>query len=1513
MPRFKAILIACIAFSVLSFTFFIGTPNLKTLNIGQENKIFDDQKSIQDLNPEDSLWLSNVSKDIIQKELSFSLQSADSAGNNFTNSKWHFVNRNTNLRSYISKEGWDLEPKDITNTRNWKLNMKLSGISKSEEILSPVFQNITTDNTNNTINLNYDLLVEWYQNSPQGIKQNLTIDNAPAGAGNLEVMFDINSELSLSVSDDKVAFFDSEKSVLEFGNLVVTDANGVNLESNYSFDEAANQLKYRINDSNATYPINIDPLALTPDWTAEADQASADFGRSVASGDVNGDGFDDLLVGAYLFDNGTSNEGAAFLYYGSASGPSLASDWLADSTQSNSNFGYSVALVDVNFDTYSDILVGAYAYDNVQSNEGAAFLWLSSSTGPGTNGDPTNADWSAEANLASSFLGYSVANAGDVNDDTYEDIIIGSYLYNNGQSQEGVALVWYGSSSGLGANGTPANADWLAESNQASAHLGYSVSGAGDVNGDNVDDVIIGADTYDNPEIDEGAAFVYYGSPSGLGVNGTPANADWFSESNQASSNFGHSVSRAGDVNGDTFDDIIIGAHVYTSSLTGEGAAFVWYGSGSGLGTSGTPANADWQAFAVQSNANLGASVSYAGDTNGDGFDEVIVGASGYDNGQSNEGAAFLWYGADIGLGSNGTPANSDWTTEANVANSFFGTSVATGDINGDSYSDVIVGAPGFTNVQSAEGRVFLYLADPPPGFSVNQTAGNTTVVEGGLTDSFSVVLTSQPATDVIIDLSSSDTTAVTIDQAQLTFTNLNWNISQNVNVSAPEDADAVVENVTITASINDALSDDGFDPLTNQTINVNLTDNDLVGINVSAISGNTNELGAQATFTVVLLSQPTNDVTIPVSSSDTIEGTVSTTLLTFTNLNWNFTQTVTVTGQDDFIDDGAITYTIILGNSISSDGTYNNINPDDLTLDNLDNDTAGALVAVQDSITSESGSTGNFTIVLTSEPLSDVTIPLSSDNTNEGTIAITEVVFTNLNWNIAQTITVTGAPDPVPTVDGAVIYHIITGDPTSSDPIYNDLNASDISDATFSNQNTDGFGIIITPIGPSITSETGDSALFRFTLLSYPSGDVTIPISVSDPTEGTLVASTELTIVPADWNNAIVNDLNVWGVDDVLFDGDIDYNLVTGDPFSTDPNYDSLTAADVADPLLTNLDNDTPGITVSSVSGNTSELGAQATFTVILDSQPTSDVTIPISSSNAHEGTVSSANLIFTDSNWDTAQTVTITGQNDYIDDGDIPYSIVIGLTTSSDTNYNNVNPNDLTLSNTDDDTFGITVTPPTGNTNEAGTSTSFSIVLNSEPQFNVSIPISSSDTTEAIVSTSNITFTNLNWNTPQSVIVTGQDDLTDDGDINFTVNLEPTVSTDANYNNIDLVNINLVNLDNDDPAQPPSTNQSSQNSNNVGSAGVNLQNELLSSEALENKEVNATVSTGSDSENQPNKATTGEQLQNPVDTSGQSNSEDSGFKLKLSWLKIPSLLLLILIAIIFALKSLGSRDQNR
>lgn len=169
------------------------------------------------------------------------------------------------------------------------------------------------------------------------------------------------------------------------------------------------------------------------------------------------------------------------------------------------------------------------------------------------------------------------------------------------------------------------------------------------------------------------------------------------------------------------------------------------------------------------------------------------------------------------------------------------------------------------------------------------------------------------------------------------------------------------------------------------------------------------------------------------------------------------------------------------------------------------------------------------------------------------------------------------------------------------------------------------------------------------------------------------------------------------------------------------------------------------------------------------------------------------------------------------------------------------------------------------------------------------------------------------MNWNTPQSVIVTGQDDLTDDGDINFTVNLEPTVSTDANYNNIDLVNINLVNLDNDDPAQPPSTNQSSQNSNNVGSAGANLQNELLSSEALENKEVNATVSTGSDSENQPNKATTGEQLQNPVDTSGQSNSEDSGFKLKLSWLKIPSLLLLILIAIIFALKSLGSRDQNR
>ncbi len=217
-----------------------------------------------------------------------------------------------------------------------------------------------------------------------------------------------------------------------------------------------------------------------------------------------------------------------------------------------------------------------------------------------------------------------------MNGDGFSDVIIGAEGFTDGQSSEGAAFVFHGSASGL-SNA----ADWTAQSNQSFAFFGNSVSAAGDVNGDGFSDVIIGSWLYDNGLTDEGSVFVYHGSVTGLS-----ASADWFVQSNQSGSGFGSSVSTAGDVNGDGFSEVIVGAPEFDGGTVNEGAAFVYHGSQTGL--SAVP---DWTAKSNQVDAVFGNAVSSAGDVNGDGYSDVIIGSLNYDNGESNEGRCYVFYG----------------------------------------------------------------------------------------------------------------------------------------------------------------------------------------------------------------------------------------------------------------------------------------------------------------------------------------------------------------------------------------------------------------------------------------------------------------------------------------------------------------------------------------------------------------------------------------------------------------------------------------------------------------------------------------------------------------------------------------------------------------------------------------------------------------------------------------------------------------------------------------------------
>src|SRR6185369_17090095 len=194
-----------------------------------------------------------------------------------------------------------------------------------------------------------------------------------------------------------------------------------------------------------------------------------------------------------------------------------------------------------------------------------------------------------------------------------------------------------------------------------------------------------------------------------------------------------------------------------------------------------------------------------------------------------------------------------------------------------------------------------------------------------------------------------------------------------------------------------------------------------------------TTEAGGAATFTVVLKSQPTAAVVIPVASSDPSEGTAAPAAVAFTAANWNVPQTITVTGADDALADGPVAYNVVLGDAMSVDPNYSGMNAADVAVENADNDVAGIIVTPVAGLgTTEAGGTASFNVVLKSEPTADVVIPVASSNTAEGTLSGSSLTFTAADWNVPQTVTLTGADDLVD--DGDIAYSITLGI-ASADP----------------------------------------------------------------------------------------------------------------------------------------------------------------------------------------------------------------------------------------------------------------------------------------------------------------------------------------------------------------------------------------------------------------------------------------------------------------------------------------------
>ncbi len=574
----------------------------------------------------------------------------------------------------------------------------------------------------------------------------------------------------------------------------------------------------------------------------------------------------------------------------------------------------------------------------------------------------------------------------------------------------------------------------------------------------------------------------------------------------------------------------------------------------------------------------------------------------------------------------------------------------------------------------------------------------------------------------------------------------------------------------------------------------VMIVDNDIAGIAVTPISELTvTEAGSATSFSISLNKAPTANVMIGLSSSDTTEGTVSPASLTFTNSDWNKPQSVIIIGEDDYMDDGDVGFTIITAPAASSDASYSGVNASDVSVTNIDDDTAGiSIVPVIGLSVTEYGGMDTFQVVLDTEPVADVSIGLTSDDLTEGIVSPDSITFTSANWNSPQSVTVTGVEDGS-VADGNVIFHVITASATSTDPLYNGLNPADV---TVTGIDNDTAGISITPPGGLFVAETGATDTFHAVLSTRPSGNVVMSLSSSNTTEGT-VAPTSLTFTSSNWN--LPQNVTVTGVDDYIDDGDIGFMINTGNLASEDPNYDGIMTDDVD---VTNLDDDTAGITISpDFSLIVTEGGDTDTFSVVLDTEPYADVTIGLASSNLAEGTISPTSLLFTTKSWSSPQTVTITGVNDSIDDGDIVFEITTSPAVSTDLHYSGMLAGAISVTNIDNDVYGITITPHGGlSVTEAGGTAVFSEVLDTQPTADVVIDLSSSDPSEGTVYPSSLIFTNSNWNSLQTVTITGVDDFIDDGNIDFSVISSAATSNDANYDAMDTIDLLVTNLNDDD-----------------------------------------------------------------------------------------------------------------
>ncbi|MBQ9244164.1 MAG: hypothetical protein IJ165_13260 [Proteobacteria bacterium] len=533
-------------------------------------------------------------------------------------------------------------------------------------------------------------------------------------------------------------------------------------------------------------------------------------------------------------------------------------------------------------------------------------------------------------------------------------------------------------------------------------------------------------------------------------------------------------------------------------------------------------------------------------------------------------------------------------------------------------------------NELSAESVELTNIDTTKPGFIFSETAITTYEDQESPAATFTIQLSSIPASDVRLTLSTSNDKEGTVSPTTVIFTKDNWGEPQTITVQGVDDEirDGNI-NYTIFFSPSESNDEDYNGTMLNPIKATNI-DNDHAGLNVN-IPAEDFELheGQNRPVLIKLNTQPKKDVKVTLAVDDDTEAKFDVSEVTLNAENWKTGVEVNLTGISDFFIDGD--QPIKLTFTTSSEDEDYNLEPLQIDGKVIDEDTADVLVAMGDSPIVKEGSNDSVTmsVSLTSKPTKEVTLALSITDDTELKINKKSLTIKPEHWDIPQDILVNSVDDDI--VDGNIKSKVVIK-MSSGDTNFNDKT----KEVEFTTVDNDVAGFLINSNAASFPEGSGSTTSMKVSLQSQPTADVKVTVSSTDASELMVSSATTLTFTTSNWKTP--QEVSAKVVDDKIADGTqtAQIKFVAA---STDTNFDKIEGYSA---VYTITDDDAPSVVLTAKNSTISQAAPNTTATIVLGIQPSSNVTVSLTS-DLKAISFSKSQLTFTPSNWNTEQTVTV------------------------------------------------------------------------------------------------------------------------------------------------------------------------------------------------------------------------------------------------------------------------------